>query len=401
MLLRLFSVGEYLDIYFLYTFSGWITQPDGSGIQYDNESALSAVGQDTGVSVLALYANWKSKVTFNGNGGTLSGGVTDAEKALAGKNSGSILITIGQTASTGLSAHKGNAGLIAWNTKADGSGISIEKYGKITGPVTFYAIYADVWEYTYTDIHEFGHEEVYTVPYDGVYFLEAWGSRGGFDGNKVGGYGGYTYGYVELKAGTKLYVNVGNTISWPYGGYNDRYPESSFQYSYNGGGAPSIYAACGGGASSIGLKSGVLSSFGNAQNASKSVLIVAGGGGAGADRSLGGTGGGLSGGSDQAGKHAGGTQSGGYKFGVGQPAYGQSAGAGGGWYGGRTGTNDWYGGAGGSGYINTSLGVFNGGTQNGVDNGNPHYYQQGGDKTTYKTMTDSGKARITLYQLSN
>ncbi len=381
MLLRLFSVGVCLDIYFLYTFSGWNTQPDGSGIQYDNESALSAVGQDTGVSVLTLYANWKSKVTFNGNGGTLSGGVTDAEKMLAGKNSGSILITIGQTASTGLSAHKGNAGLIAWNTKADGSGISIEKYGKITGPVTFYAIYADVWEYTYTDIHEFGHEEVYTVPYDGVYFLEAWGSRGGFDGNQVGGYGGYTYGYVELKAGTKLYVNVGNTISWPYGAFNDRYPESSLQYGYNGGGAPTPWAACGGGATSIGLRSGVLSSFGNAENASKSVLIVAGGGGAGADRSLGGTGGGLSGGSDQAGKHAGGTQNGGYRFGVGQPANGQSAGGGGGWYGGRTGTNDWYGGAGGSGYVNTSLGIFNGGTQNGVDNGNPHYYQQGGDKT--------------------
>lgn len=358
------------------------------------------MGKESGISILTLYANWRTNVTFDAINGTLSGGTTAAERALAGRQRGTIQYSVGQTASTGLSATYGTRGLIGWNTRADGTGMFIEDYGKITGPITFYAIYADVWEYAYTDIYEFGHEEVYTVPYDGIYFLEAWGSRGGFDGNQVGGYGGYTYGYVELKAGTKLYVNVGNTISWPYGGYNDRYPESDFQYGYNGGGAPSIYAACGGGATSIGLRSGVLSSFGNAQNAAKSILIVAGGGGAGADRSLGGTGGGLSGGSDQAGKHAGGTQSGGYKFGVGQPAYGQSAGAGGGWYGGRTGTNDWYGGAGGSGYVNTSLGVFNGGTQNGVDNGNPHYYQQGGDKTTIKTMTDSGKARITLYQLT-
>lgn len=382
-----------------YTFAGWNTRPDGSGVQYDSYAALSAVGKDTGVSVLTLYAHWKTNITFDANGGVLAGGTTSAEKALAGQSRGSIPYSVGQTAATGLSAQKGNTGLIAWNTKADASGTYIEDFGKINGPVTFYAIYADVWEFVYTDIYDFGHEEVYTVPYDGTYFLEAWGSRGGFDGQEAGGYGGYSYGYIKLKAGTKLYVNVGNAISWPYGSFNDRYPESSLQSGYNGGGAPTRQAACGGGATSIGLQSGVLSSFGDARNASKSILLVAGGGGAGADKSLGGTGGGLSGGADTSGRHSGGTQTSGYGFGIGQPGKGQSAGAGGGWYGGYTGDNDFRGGGGGSGYINTSLGIFNGGTQNGVDNGTPHYWQQGGVHNVIKTMTDTGKARITLYQL--
>ena len=51
-----------------YTFAGWNTRPDGSGVQYDSYAALNAVGADSGVSVLTLYANWKTNVTFDANG---------------------------------------------------------------------------------------------------------------------------------------------------------------------------------------------------------------------------------------------------------------------------------------------------------------------------------------------
>ena len=49
--------------------------------------------------------------------------------------------------------------------------------------------------------------------------------------------------------------------------------------------------------------------------------------------------------------------------------------------------------------MNTALGVVNGGMRNGVDNGTPHYWQEGGEATTRLTMTDTGKAAVSLYQI--
>ena len=88
------------------------------GVQYDNFTALNAVGQDSGVSVLTLYAVWKVKVVFDANGGTLIGGITDAEKALAGKNVGEIIYNVNQSASTGLSGSKTGYIFLEWNTQS-------------------------------------------------------------------------------------------------------------------------------------------------------------------------------------------------------------------------------------------------------------------------------------------
>ena len=147
------------------TFSGWNTAFDGSGIQYNDLTALNAVSADSGVSVLTLYVNWKTNVTFDANGGTLAGGVTDAEKAVVGKASAAIPYSVNQTAATGLTANKANHVYVYWNTKPDGTGIRIENYGKITGPVTFYAVYyQSIYNYT-------GSYQVFTVPITGTYSI--------------------------------------------------------------------------------------------------------------------------------------------------------------------------------------------------------------------------------------
>ena len=102
---------------------------------------MDAIGKAGSTDTLTLYAVWKTDVTFNANGGTLAGGTTVAEKAIAGKASGTIPINLGTSASTGLTATRTNYRFVRWNTRADGTGTNIQDYGRITCPVTFYAIY--------------------------------------------------------------------------------------------------------------------------------------------------------------------------------------------------------------------------------------------------------------------
>ena len=56
--------------------AGWNTSPDGQGTQYgDADDALTPlcqIGRDKKLSTLELYANWKTNVTFHGNGGTVN-----------------------------------------------------------------------------------------------------------------------------------------------------------------------------------------------------------------------------------------------------------------------------------------------------------------------------------------
>ena len=39
---------------------------------------------------LTLYSNWRAQITFDANGGVLTGGATDAERALAGQSYGTL-----------------------------------------------------------------------------------------------------------------------------------------------------------------------------------------------------------------------------------------------------------------------------------------------------------------------
>lgn len=209
------------------------------------------------------------------------------------------------------------------------------------------------WNYNYT-----GKVEEFTAPASGKYFIEAYGASGGgvVSGDK-GGFSGYSAGYLNMIAGEKLYIVVGQQ-----GKVNG-------SATYNGGGAGGNNAGAGGGASSVTKTNrGELKNFANYKS---EVVIVAGGGGGqnsvahykgeSHNRVIG-TGGGLRGGaSDNA---TGGSQVDGYAFGQGQSAsasYDWGGAGGGGWYGGTASSYRYYGGGGGSGYVD---GVYNSTTSN-------------------------------------
>ena len=116
-------------------------------------------------------------------------------------------------------------------------------------------------------------EGTYVVPQDGTYELETWGAQGGTAVDSCdGGYGGYSYGQVELKKGDILYINVG--------GVGTCNVSSSSKGGYNGGGdalSRNNYKMCsGGGATHIATKSGLLKTL---SDSTDSILIVSGSGG--------------------------------------------------------------------------------------------------------------------------
>ena len=121
------------------------------------------------------------------------------------------------------------------------------------------------WTFDYT-----GGEQTFIAPVTGTYKLETWGAQGSSSYNGVGGYGGYSVGYINLNVNRNLFINVGGK-----GGYN-------------GGNLISGGGPAGGGATHVSTITGLLS---NLENYKSNVLIVSGGGGAG-ERQNGGSGGG-------------------------------------------------------------------------------------------------------------
>ena len=250
-----------------------------------------------------------------------------------------------------------NAELSAYNKAKKDYEKSVEEYNKKLEE--YYASHpGDDFEYT-------GEEGTYVVPQDGTYELETWGAQGGTAVDSCdGGYGGYSYGQVELKKGDILYINVG--------GVGTCNVSSSSKGGYNGGGdalSRNNYKMCsGGGATHIATKSGLLKTL---SNSTDSILIVSGsGGGSGSTgsscSSKGGSGGGISGtvpknNCSDCGTRSGGTQTsggrsrfgtGGFGFGAGSTTS-YSVGGGSGFYGGAGDTYEW-GATGGSGYIGNS-----------------------------------------------
>ena len=84
------------------------------------------------------------------------------------------------------------------------------------------------YEYGYT-----GEIQTFVAPETGVYSLEAWGAQGSEDG----GYGGYSYGEVELQEGDILYIAVGGQDGWNGGGTE---PQPDVIFNMNNTVLPSI-----------------------------------------------------------------------------------------------------------------------------------------------------------------
>jgi gliding motility-associated-like protein len=186
-----------------------------------------------------------------------------------------------------------------------------------------------------------GGVQNFAAPVSGVYTIQAWGAKGGDDGN-IGANGGYATGTVALTAGQTLAVYTGGLgASCAVGGGGG----------WNGGGnaGPQGCSGGGGGASDVRL-GGV--ALGNR------ILVAGGGGGAGCCGQQAGAGGGLNGNN---GSGVGGTQAAGGggnaagSLGQGGNKNGDGGGGGGGYYGGGAAFND-DGGGGGSSYIGGVLG---------------------------------------------
>lgn len=301
------------------------------------------------------------KYTFNANGGA---GVIPPKAASVGQPLSmpekGIIIREGYT-------------LKSWNTQSDGSGIKYE-VGETVVPtanqIGTTVLYAQ-WEKVDSQTFQYtGSVKEFVAPADGKYQLEVWGASGGRgcqngtcnDAYK-GGLGGYSRGDIQLTKGTKLYIVVGGQ-----GANSSNTSCDGSTGGYNGGGnggndtncdLPNIEpGAGGGGATHIAKVGGLLKDLASNK---QSILIVAGGGGGGAYRGIGGSGGGTSGTPIQTTVECGSqsaTQSTGHTvFGVGADGIGcagGNSGAGGGFFGGTTGTCDCPGG-GGSGYVNTEL----------------------------------------------
>ena len=197
----------------------------------------------------------------------------------------------------------------------------------------------------------------------GNYKLEVWGAQGGTATGKRGGYGSYSVGVANLKAGTTLYVYVGGK------GQNTYYNRQETIGGYNGGGNSSggnnYMAAAGGGATHIATRIGELSSL--SLNVDDILIVAGGGGGAGYNTGsyygFGGDAGGIQGNKGTIGGNrdgntsvgAGGTQTEATNsvFGLGKNGT-SGAGGGSGYYGG-TQSGAYRGAGGGSGYIGNPL----------------------------------------------
>lgn len=123
-----------------------------------------------------------------------------------------------------------------------------------------------------------GSEQEYVVNAPGYYKLEVWGAQGASDSTTyVGGYGGYSFGTVNLNRMNKIFVYVGGK-----GVTINSTSQSGTVYGYPNGGAVhssgtdsnNINFASGGGSSHILLESKVIKEL-----EFSSILIVAGGGG--------------------------------------------------------------------------------------------------------------------------
>ena len=131
-----------------------------------------------------------------------------------------------------------------------------------------------------------GKPEEYTVQKDGYYYIEMAGAQGGssyaeYNATYSGGKGSKTSGYIELKAGEKLYFYVGGqgkrcvcSSAKNCCGSNGGYNGGGYTLQYTGG---NTYYGSGGGATDVRVVSG---SWNTTSSLISRIMVAAGGGGA-------------------------------------------------------------------------------------------------------------------------
>ena len=114
-----------------YTFAGWATSPDGSGVRYAPGARWTANG------TLTLYAQWtpgEAGLTYDGNGAT--GGKTDPQNGVTDQK-----VNVRQNGFT-----RDGYTFVTWNTQADCKGNAVKPNSEWTlrGSSTLYACWAGV-----------------------------------------------------------------------------------------------------------------------------------------------------------------------------------------------------------------------------------------------------------------
>jgi uncharacterized repeat protein (TIGR02543 family) len=127
-----------------YSFSGWNTTPDGSGVAY-----LPAQTFTMGMGNVLLYAQWITtpvyNVTYDGNNNTGGGVPIDGNNYVEGQTV-VVLGNVGNLVNAGYS-------FSGWNTKADGSGTTYtqsQTFMMGAANVTLYAMWSTNPTYTVT-----------------------------------------------------------------------------------------------------------------------------------------------------------------------------------------------------------------------------------------------------------
>lgn len=334
----------------------------------EDQTAGSSVltGKLMGDDPVTLYAVFQKVVTLSYNGNGATSGSTAAQAGIRYYNNGNVL-NPGFTVMANGFAKSGYifTGWMSGST-AYTAGQSVTLSSSLVLTAQWYTAAATTFVYT-------GGIQAYTVPVTGLYLLKAYGAQGGSIGNTgdVGGAGGHSSKYIYLLEGNTLYVVCGGQGLYTSEGQGT-------PGGYNGGGNISHHyykGASGGGCTHIATRSGTLQALGSTNG----LIIVAGGGGGAAPSKNGGSGGGLTGGNgirtandSQSVAGSGGTQSNGGagtgttdsgifgKGGISSVKSGYYGGAGGGGLFGGGGGDHNASGGGGSGYIGSSITIFNG-----------------------------------------
>ncbi len=270
-----------------YVFAGYYTEKNGAGIQYVTADGTITSTATTFTDDTTLYAKWEPgvyKITLNGINPTTQGTACYYEKYTVGNfadeacttkitritlptkkgytfdgywtkmggdsGGGSICVTTAGAICTRADQFTQDTTIYAnWNPNT--YTITCNNQGATTpGSACFYELYNVKFFYD-TVVTTAGTRQIpfnytggvqyFTAPYTGIYTLDVYGAQGS-SAYGTGGYGGRSYGTINLVQGETLYIYVGGAGSGKDGaGWNGGNYGGSFCWNIGaGGGATDI-----------------------------------------------------------------------------------------------------------------------------------------------------------------